>query len=266
MIYMKQFSAIGLVVLFWLIPSLASAQTLSDVAKEHRWAEQIEDTLFDGEIVWLDAGSERFLTINMWPEDDTNARSGFLVMHGIGIHPNWEQVIRPLRVGIAEEGWPTLSIQLPILPNEAEPHLYQPLFAEVPVRVEAAISHMRNKGIRDIHIVAHSMGAAMALSYLNHSQTSSVKSAVFIGLNGESQAMPTAVSGALRKLKIPVLDIYGSDDLESVRETAAKRANGLFLAGHPGNKQIEVQGADHFFEGAEDLLQQHILDWINLFH
>ncbi len=43
-----------------------------------------------------------------------------LLAHGIGIHPNWEQVIQPLRVALSEQGWNTLSIQMPVLANEAK--------------------------------------------------------------------------------------------------------------------------------------------------
>ena len=52
-------------------------------------------------------------------------------MHGIGVHPNWDQVIRPIRVEMTTRGWNTLSIQMPVLANDAATEDYAKLFPEV---------------------------------------------------------------------------------------------------------------------------------------
>ena len=54
---MKQLRVKNILGFLLLVPVLAYAQSLSDLAKEKRWAEQVEDTLFDGELVWLDSAS-----------------------------------------------------------------------------------------------------------------------------------------------------------------------------------------------------------------
>ena len=101
-----------------LLLSLTSASfgadSQSDVAKEQRWADQIVDQLIDGEEVWLKVGKHKFLGI--YTPAEASAPLGTVVLvHGTGAHPDWPQVIQPLRSGLAESGWQSLSIQMPLL-------------------------------------------------------------------------------------------------------------------------------------------------------
>ena len=53
-----------------------------------------------------------------------------MVVHGLGIHPNWAQVIQPLRVALSEKSWHTLSMQMPVLANDKEASEYMPLLKQ----------------------------------------------------------------------------------------------------------------------------------------
>ena len=99
------------------------AATNSDTAKESRWAEQVIDGLLDGDEVWLidDSGHE-FLGI--LTEGDRSSGRAVVLLHGIGVHPNWPDVIYPLRAGLLEQNITTLSLQMPILENEADEREY----------------------------------------------------------------------------------------------------------------------------------------------
>ena len=112
-------SAHTLVIAFAALLTILSVPSLaSDTAKEKRWADQIVDTLMEGEAVWLQAGQTKFLGI--YTESATKpAKGAVIVLHGIGAHPDWTDVVHPLRVGLTEHGWTTLSLQMPILANEA---------------------------------------------------------------------------------------------------------------------------------------------------
>ena len=237
----------------------AHAQTLSDVEKEKRWAEQVVDTLFDGEAVWLSAGDHTFLALEM-VADDNVAQRGIVILHGIGAHPNWEQIIRPLRVELAGNGWDTLSIQMPILANDAAQQEYTPLFDEVPNRIDAALEHLRARGISKVILVAHSMGAAMAVSYLAGHHNNEISGAVLIGLNANLSPQLIDIESALRNTSIPIFDIYGADDLPGVIASASGRAIALQIAGQ-SSSQIMVADANHFFEGKEDQLLDLINQW-----
>lgn len=243
--------------LFLSLVMMASVAGASDLDKEKRWADQIVDALIEGEAEWLEAGKVRFLAI--YTEAEEPAARAALVLHGIGVHPNWPQVIYPLRTGLPAHGWSTLSLQMPVLPNDAEAEAYAPLFEEVAPRVEAGIAFLQQKGAAQIVIVAHSLGAAMASYYLaGHPE--GVVALVGIGMTGGSAdaRMDNVVS--LARVRVPVLDLYGQNDLESVLGSSADRA--AAAAGNPAFSQVQVPNADHFFDGHGDTLLELVVDWL----
>ena len=146
---------------------LSSGLQASDIAKEKRWADQVVDAIIDGDAVWLNDGKNKFLGIYTEAEDD--AARAVIVMHGTGVHPDWQQVVKPIRVGFMEHGWHTLSIQMPVLANEAEHDDYAPLYDEVAPRIDAAISYLHEQGVKDIVLIGHSQGSSMAAYYLSKS-------------------------------------------------------------------------------------------------
>ena len=128
----------------------------SDLAKEKRWADQVVEAILDGDAVWLNDGKSDFLGI--YTEAGEDKERAVIVMHGTGVHPDWAQVVQPLRVGLTEHDWNTLSIQMPILPNEAEYKDYAPLYDEVAPRIDAAIKYLKENGSKDIVLIGHSQG------------------------------------------------------------------------------------------------------------
>lgn len=239
----------------------SGAETLSDVDKEKRWADQVIETLFDGEVVWLTAAQHQFLALEM-ASDDGSVDKALIVVHGIGVHPNWEQVVRPVRVEMAASGWNTLSIQMPVLRNEANSMEYEPLFDEVTGRFSAAIDYLRDKGAEKIVIVAHSLGAAMSSWYLSDNDAGDISALVIIGMSADTATTPVDTALALRRIELPVLDIYGSEDLEPVRKSAAKRASAAYAGGNSRYRQTRMEDADHFFDGHEEQLLKQIGDWL----
>ena len=237
------------------------AETLSDTAKEQRWAEQIIDTLFDGEIVWLNAQGHEFLGIEMESADGSKNMAA-IVVHGVGVHPNWEQVVRPLRVELTERGWHTLSIQMPILLNEADIMAYMPLFKEVPGRFDAAIRHLQDQGISHIVIVGHSIGATMASQYIAQNHESHVEALVMLGTNSTATNSPADTVPNLGTILIPVMDLYGSEDLPGVINSAPQRAKAVNDGGNMFYSQVVVDGANHFFDGKEDELLDQVSGWL----
>ncbi len=241
--------------------NLVSAAAATDTAKEKRWANQIVDGLMDGEPVWLKAGSHNFLAIDT-PNSQGSAKKAIIVVHGIGVHPNWDQVIHPIRVEMTEKGWRTLSIQMPILPNEAESREYAPLFYSTPKRFKAAIEFLNSSGSEEIVIVAHSMGAAMSAFYLANSADAKIKAFVAIGLNAAQSHKQINAATSLRKIKIPVYEIYGSEDLPIVLETSRKRASAAKESGNIYSQEV-IKGANHFFDEHADLLITKVSDWLS---
>ena len=92
-----------------LLPAATFAADVPDYAREGRLADEIVDAIFDGEPEWLEADGREFLSI--FTESDDN-KVGVIILHGRGFHPDWGDAINPLRVGLAESGYSTLSLQM----------------------------------------------------------------------------------------------------------------------------------------------------------
>ena len=232
----------------------------SDLAKEKRWADQVVDAILDGDAVWLNDGTSEFLGIYTEAEEDKGR--AVIVMHGTGIHPDWQQVIQPLRVGLTEHNWNTLSIQMPILPNEAEYPEYAPLYDEVAPRINAAIKYLLDNGSNNIVLIGHSQGAAMTAYYLS-TPKQDVNGFVAIGMASFADDPRMNSIKALEMINVPVLDLYGDEDLELVRNSSRARAESAKKAGNKNYTQVKLSGSNHFFDGKEDELVESVAGWLD---
>lgn len=230
----------------------------SDLAKEKRWADQVVDAIIDGEEVWLNDGSNDFLGIYTEAEEDKGR--AVIVMHGTGIHPDWQQVVQPLRVGLTEHNWNTLSIQMPVLANEAEYPEYAPLYDEVAPRIDAAIKYLKENGSKDIVLIGHSQGSAMGAYYLSISKQD-VKGFVAIGMAVFAGDPRMDSIRSLESIKIPVFDLYGNEDLEEILASVKGRAAAAKKAGNNNYTQTMITG-NHFFDGQEDELVETVATWL----
>ena len=234
----------------------------SDTAKEKRWADQIIDSLMVGDAEWLKVGKSKILSI--YTENNTEkAIGGAIILHGSGVHPNWDQVIRPLRSQLPDHGWSTLSIQLPVLSNEAEYKEYIPLFKEVAPRINAGVKFLKKKGIQNIVIVAHSLGSSMAGYYMANKPNSSIRAFVAVGVSGNMHKKDkVGYLTSLKTIKVPVLDIFGSNDLTPVLNSEKSKAIAARKAGNKNYTQLKISGANHFFDNKDDVLIKRVRGWL----
>jgi pimeloyl-ACP methyl ester carboxylesterase len=237
------------------------ASHASDLDKEKRWSEQIVDALVVGEAVPLDANGTSFLGIYT-EASEGNGERAVILLHGIGVHPDWPEVINPLRSELPEHGWSSLSIQMPVLANEAALADYAPLFDEVAPRIEAAVAFLRERGNRTIVLIGHSLGASMGVTYLATHNQHGLGGLATVGMSVIELDDKMNSALALEKISIPVLDIYGSRDLDSVLNTAKARATAARKGGNADYRQIEVEGADHFFVSMNDDLTRRVYGWL----
>jgi len=233
---------------FFISGTFISSAFASDREKEKRWAEQISDSLLDGEAIYLSDGKIDFLAIDTQAEEPKE--TSIIIIHGIGIHPDWPTIIQPLRVQLAEEGWNTLSLQMPILSNDANIDDYKPLMKEAPERIDAGIRYLAKNGAKKVVIIAHSLGSLMTAQYLANKtlyQEDKSKTPIiaFIGIG-----MGKETAKSLNKIKLPILDLYGEKDLPAVISSATLRMRAA--EGNKSYKQIKVSNANHFFEDQDD--------------
>ncbi len=208
----------------------------------------------NGSAVWLTQGNgHKFLALYTEPPDGMkSARGAAVIAHGRGWSPDFE-LYGSLRASIAEAGYSTLSIQLPVLPGSAKLGDYKPVYPDARERFQIAVDYLKAKGYRNIAIVSHSLGATMANQYLIATDDHTVKAWVFIGIvNGLEEMF---------RIKIPVLDVFGANDWEIAVWGADERRAQILK--NPGSAQIVVPGAEHFFEGKEDVLTKIIVDFLD---
>lgn len=248
------------IVIIFLLLFVTPILQASDFAKEQRWADQIADSLVEGDATWLQASGHRFLAIYTEAKGD-NPKRGIILIHGTGVHPDWSQVIYPLRTGLAARGMPTLSIQMPILPNEAEPIDYAPLMVEVDPRIEAGVKFLKEKGVKEIVLIGHSLGAVMAAHYLAGSARD-IKA--FVGVNIDVPNEPRMDTVAfLRSIQIPVLDLYGSVASPQVLGTVQQRAEAARASRNKAYRQIKIEGANQLFDDKNAVLLDTVSKWLS---
>jgi alpha/beta superfamily hydrolase len=211
------------------------ASAAPDYAREQRLSDEVLPSVVVGDAVTLQTGAgRRFLGLLTIP---AKPRAALILVHAKGMHPDFG-VIGALRAGLADRGYTTLSIQMPVLAADANEADYPALFPEAGERIATAIDYLRGKGATKVAIVSHSLGARMVGDFLAHRPDALLMAWV-----------PVAISSggfeSLAGVRFPVFDIYAEKDFDVVLKGAPARAKELRRI--RGSKQAMVYGADHYF-------------------
>jgi len=255
---------IGLMSLFLL--STVTVLAGSDLAREKRLALEVGDDLVDGDSVYLKtAQGHVFLTIDT-ATDTTPAKGTAIILHGRGYHPNHPTVVYPLRTGLLEHGWNTLSIQLPVLTKMAKYYDYVPIFPESFGRLDAAMHYVKEQYGGKVALISHSCGAHMSSDWIRHRGNDyGLHAYVGIGMGATDYQQIMHKPFALDLIKNPILDIYGSNEYSAVPRMAASRLALIQRAGNPHSTQQIIAGANHNFHGDQttDALIHAIGAWLD---
>lgn len=216
---------------------------LPNFDREKRLKDQIADNIMDGEIEYLQVGRQKVFSIFI--ENEDNTKTGVVLLHSRGEDPNDEKLIKPLRIDMAEHGYNTLSVQMPVLEKSAKYYDYVPLFSYSHPRIKAAIDFYKDRGINDIIFVVHGCGGHMLMSYIDRFGDKDIDAVVGIGLGATDTGQQVVKQYPLATMKAPVLDIFGSKDYPSVKKHAKTRLPHLAL-GNKKNQQIIIDGNHHY--------------------
>ncbi|MBE9560906.1 MAG: DUF3530 family protein [Proteobacteria bacterium] len=222
-------------------------------------ADEIVDAILDGDAVFLKANDHEFLTIYTEAEE---ARGTAVILHGRGFHPDWQDAINPLRVGLVESGWNTLSVQMPVLEKQAKYYDYIPLFPEAISRIEAAIAYARENLKGRVVLIAHSCGAHMAMAWADTESFETIDAYVGIGMGATDYKQPMKQPFPLDRIKVPVLDVYAENDYPAVIKMAPERLRLIEKAANNKSAQVVVAGAEHYYIDKGDALTQVIDQWL----
>jgi pimeloyl-ACP methyl ester carboxylesterase len=229
--------------------TVSAAQSVSpDYAREERWAREIEPSVVVGEPVYL-ATPSRPRVLALYTEA-ANAKGGVIVVHGLGVHPDWG-LIGGLRTRLADAGFSTLSVQMPVLAVDALREDYNAIMPQAAERIAVAIAWLKRRGAERIAIVAHSLGAAMSNAYLASAGAEKIDAWVVIGMGVGFDAAP----------RQPVLDVEAQFDFPPVRESAPLRAGKL--PRDSCSRHVVIAGTDHTMENREKELVAAIVAFLD---
>lgn len=219
--------------------TLCAAAGAQDYDREARWKAEVLGNLVVGDAVQIAAPSGRSF-LGLYTKG-TEGKAAVLLVHGIGVHPD-HGIVGSLRMRLADMGYTTLAIQMPVLAADAQAADYYPtLFPEASQRIAAAAQWLRQKGAKRVVLAAHSLGAWMAQYHLENEKPAF---AAWISMGR---------SGPVPPLSLPVLDVYGEKDNEAVLQSVSARR---------AAKRVMIRGADHFYAGKEEELARQLREFI----
>jgi len=229
---------------------LSSSSFAQDYERERRWAAEVVPNLVVGDAVQLKLPSGREF-LGLYTENKA-AKNAVLLVHGIGVHPD-HGVIGILRASLADMGYATLSLQMPVERSDATTDEYFPaLFPEAAARIHAGADWLAQKGYARPVLLSHSLGSWMSNVYFERMAGAPFAAWICLGRSGPFSSLGSS--------KIPVFDVYGEKDLPNVLRAGWRRK--LTLDGIAGSRQLMIPVADHFYTGREKELAAAIREFL----
>jgi hypothetical protein len=252
---MNQILKLICIVLALCFGPTAHGQALApDFDREARWRSEVVPTLVVGDAVDIAfaAGQRPFLGLLTPGKKDWPA---IVLVHGVGVHPDFG-VIGQLRVLLADAGYTTLSIQMPVLAKEVtQAAEYEKIFSFAHQRLAGAAQYLTAQGYRHHILLSHSMGSWMTNDFLRATPADAnftYSHWICLGITGRI--------GSTGAHRLPILDVQAENDLPAVLR--ARWLRKLTLGFHPKSKQIEIAQTDHYFTGREKELAKEIEVWL----
>lgn len=245
---------------------LSAAPCLADdPLREQLIAERLTARLAPDEIVRLGDEGSQFIGLFKYQPNYTT-RGAIILVHSMAGHPDWPEVIAPLRNILPRTGWATLSVQMPILSPGRPLADYGTTLQAAGHRINASVKFLRAAGFHYIAIAGYSFGAATVADYLASKANSTTDPNAFVSVSMLSQAFLRPRPSVLQKIEsinVPILDIYGSQDFSEVLQQADDRR----LAGSKNTKrmyqQYKLGDANHYYTGREAQLANRISTWLD---
>jgi len=244
-----------------------AAEGVKELSREQQIAEKLTLTADADEIISLKAAGGHFIGLYKRAKSSEiktgEAHGVVILVHGMGAHPDWPDVISPLRTQLTEYGWSTLSIQMPILSPEEPISEYGKTLRLANSRIQAAVDYLHDWEIETIILLGYSFGASQTANYLASNKPEDIKAFVSVSMLAQKFIKPELdVFKFIAGIPVPILDIYGEEDLEDVRRGIDDRRLAASKNGNTGFQQIELQKSGHHYLGFEDALVEQIQIWL----
>lgn len=189
--------------------------------------------------------------------DGNESKVAVVLAHGRGNSPDGN-VVGPLRQAIHKElGFHTLSLRMPD-PNADSPDSPDLIatFPEAYQRIQAAIDYLKNeRKVKRIYLMGHSMGGRMTSGFLANSPDAGVVGFIGVGLAAGGKE-PVNTNLNLRKVKVPVVDVYGDNEMDAKAASFRKPlVSERFV-------QVAIPGAKHDYRNYEKPVANAVIGWL----
>jgi alpha/beta superfamily hydrolase len=231
-----------------LLVAMTQRVLAADYAREERWAQEVVPAIVVGEAIYLATPARpKVLAILTLPRGA--AKGAVVVVHGLGVHPDWG-LAGELRSMLADAGFATLSVQMPVQDAAATRDDYRVTLPEAGERIAAAILYLRARGFAKVAIVSHSLGATMVNAYLARPDALSIAAWAPVGMFGQFAASASE----------PVLDVIAGRDLPEVLAAAPLRARNL--PRDRCSQQLTIADTDHYFDHRQKELSAAVASFL----
>jgi predicted esterase len=248
-----------LVVIFCCLALFGPFCSASDAKREADFADEIAKTKYLGKMLWLEAEGQKFL--GLYTETERKSNKGtIIILHDQGGHPNQLQLIKSLRTFLPEHNWSTLSLQMPVREMDADADEYYALFPEALARIQAGINYLQSNKTENIILAGYGLGAMMAV-YSQSEKVADIKAMVLISLAvPDTQHKSAQTLAFIKKITIPMLDVYADRDLAAIVESARDRR--LAAKENAAYRQVKIGEEDHLYQHDEGLVVKRIYSWV----
>lgn len=188
---------------------------------------------------------------------------GVVLLHGHGGTADGNVVGPLMRMFNTEFGFHTLSLDLPQVTGMSTGPLlaaaYAPRYPEVEKLIEQGVDYLsREKNVKTVYLVGFSVGARMMTAYLAKHPDQAFAGYVSVSTSCRGPA-PMDSNDNLTRVKVPVLDIYGTGSSSDVSCAVGRNNLAETMERYT---VVQVAGAPHNFNGHEAQLSASVADWV----
>lgn len=186
-----------------------------------------------------------------------NRRGTVVILHAPGSTSDDPEIVRPLRLGLSDAGWDTLSVQLPRRFVSESPQQWLERNRHLEPVIAGAAQWLRESGQLNQVLIGVGASGRAVLDFATRQPGNGVQALVLIGTSIEADS-DAAVQ--LAGSTLPVLDLSAERDRAPV--LASRSLKRRLGNANPAYRQREVPGATAGFIGLEDVMVSAIRAWL----
>jgi len=248
----------------WLAAALLLLLAPAGHGGAHPDARPSEAAGDDGRIVWLATEAGEFPAL--YAIGGAEREGAVLLLHDVDSYADAPLLIRPLRQGLPERGWDTLSLRLPAASAADVRRKHRGLLALFAQRLQAGVEFLERQGYRSIAVVGHGFGGFAAVLRLADESPGSVHA--LVGINLAWYGYPEgerALLEALLRFQVSVLDLYSERGRSDTTVSAPKRKRALQkVAARDADRsrQVSLPYYDHWMRKGEAAMVRIVGNWL----